>query len=110
MMKTAIAKTLQKQMDKDPEIRSFVESVEERLAPLTREQMGSSGFHFEKKHTRKNREVWTIKVNAGDRIWCKPEDAGLLLMEFFQHDAMLRFLRNGSEEDILVEAINRVQK
>ena len=104
-MQVIRTKAIQKQMDKDPEIRAIVLSVEGQLEAMTREQLSTSGLHLEKKHTRKNREVWSIRVNAGDRIWCNPKGEIIQLNEFFQHDAMMRFLKNGAEEDILTEVM-----
>lgn len=108
-MQVAIGKVLQKQMRKDAEIRAFVETVQTRITPLTREQISASGLHLESKHTSKKSQIWTIRANAGDRIVCDFEGDILLLIEFFTHDEMMRFLRRAAlEEDILVEAIKTI--
>lgn len=107
-MEVIVAKALQKQMDKDAEIAGFVQDLVTKVRPLSREQISASGLQLEKKHTRKNRIIWTIRVNAGDRVYCGIEGSALILNEFFQHDAMMRFLRNGS--DLLAEVLARIDK
>lgn len=105
-MDTVIGKVLQKQMRKDKEISDFVTTLQTRAAPLTREQLSSSGFHLESKYTSKKEQIWTIRANAGDRVVCEFVGNVMILVEFFTHDQMIRFLRRGSvEEDILVEAM-----
>lgn len=102
-MKSTVMKALSKQIKKDPQLGVQITGIQEKIAPLTREQLSSGGFQLEPlKHDQG--KLWTIRAGGGDRILCDIVDDTLLLMQIGTHSEIYR--RKGSlEEDLLVEAM-----
>lgn len=83
-MKYAIHKDLNKQIKKNPALKTPVDSLCEKIATMDEQQLRANfGTHLEPIVSKPG--FSTIRAGKGPRIVCQVVDGGLLLLSFESH-------------------------